>query len=195
MKNLILLLLSVFILGSCSNKFSLQKRKYTKGFYLAHSHHQKSKNHHSAVSQSVKVAASPKEEVALQIVEANQPNEITKTETASVQDEKKLTTKVKSIKSKLSLKANQLLPNTDVFKPIKKSDIQIGKQEIKHVAQQKVVKKIIRILFGIIASLMFMAAGIAYLLSLADSTFFIIAVAFAAVGVLFIILSILLKAT
>ena len=40
-KKILLPIIAIIFLSSCSNKFSLQKRKYTKGFYFANSKNNK----------------------------------------------------------------------------------------------------------------------------------------------------------
>lgn len=49
-KKILLPLIAVILFSSCSNKFSLQKRKYTKGFYFANSKNNNQKEHSIAAN-------------------------------------------------------------------------------------------------------------------------------------------------
>jgi hypothetical protein len=187
MKNVLFLFLGVVFLTSCSSKFSLQKRKYTKGFYLAH---QSSKNHK-------KITISNKNEKVVALKSAEKEN----IESIVVEPKKEVQKVVQNnlsliqpIKQKGIASAKLLLPFTNVFNINKVTKTKIGKaQANNNLEKQRVVKKVIRILLRILASFLLLGAGIAYLLSFADSTFFLIAVLLAAAAVFLIILSILIK--
>lgn len=66
MKNVLLLIIVTLFLGSCSSKFSLQKRKYTGGYYFAGSASKKPNVKSQALKQ---VAYQPKSELVQENVE------------------------------------------------------------------------------------------------------------------------------
>lgn len=191
MKNILFLFLGLILLASCGNKFSLQKRKYTKGFYWAH---QGSKNQHKLknIAKAEKaVAFKPieKESIESIVVELNK-------EVQNALQTSSNSNSIQPINQKVIASAKLLLPLTNVMHLNKVTNAKIGKAEVDNKLEQKrIVKKVIRILLRILASFLLLGAGIAYLFSLADPTFFLFAVALAAAALFLIILSVLIKVT
>ncbi len=66
-KKIILPLIAIIMLSSCASKFSLQKRKYTKGFYFANSKNNTLKNNDVATT-NLKSTNLPTKTMALPVV-------------------------------------------------------------------------------------------------------------------------------
>ncbi len=189
MKNLIYLLLSVFILGSCSNKFSLQKRKYTKGYYFANNHKVKAKENTVVSSKQTKSSTLQNNEVVeTVVVKATEQNNALHN-TAPVVAKKEIK---KVLSQPLAFKSN-----VESFKTIGKTyKTQIGQSQQESTIQKgAIIKKIIKILFGIIAGMLITIGAIFYILGLADSTFYLLAYVCFGAALFFIILTLLIKAT
>ena len=189
MKKLIVYFMVLALVTSCANHFSIQKRKYTKGFYFAHT---------GSKSRSIKteITHQPKNSQTASGYESAAPITVVSSAPTIKEIPNKKVTEIAITKTKV---LHHLKNNSPIALSLNSSKIKsslIGKSETKQVlTQQRVIKKVIRILLRIVATILLIGAGLCYALSLADSTFFIFAVILAAGAVVFILLSLLLKAT
>jgi uncharacterized membrane protein YqaE (UPF0057 family) len=108
-------LIAIILLSSCSNKFSLQKRRYNKGFYFAKMHRNKSNEHSSTEMKSVKVLPESKESPEVEIVTASAA-EIQKTSSEELNPPVQAEAKTKT-------KKNQSSAPIVVFAPKKFRDL------------------------------------------------------------------------
>ena len=159
LKKLLLPLAALIMLSSCSNKFSLTKRKYTKGYYFAHSvsnkHVQKNKEQKDVAFQNVE-----KKQVITEIV-ASTPLKINTTDNEIISYKKEVskvisnpslitnksaTTKLIASVSKTNAFKTQLKLFSKVIKPVI-----IGKKSGKGDSDINLILLVILSLFPILA--------------------------------------------
>ena len=121
-KKIILPLIAIIMLSSCANKFSLQKRKYTKGFYFAKTKSNTLKNNDVA-NTNTKTTALPIKTMALPIATENTA-EITIKPIAAVQNNYvktavKQTKASQPVKQVVALASKSKVTIAKIFKPVK----------------------------------------------------------------------------
>ncbi|MEI6021762.1 MAG: hypothetical protein WCR21_11595 [Bacteroidota bacterium] len=191
MKKIISLLVLSAFLFSCGTKFSLQKRRYNKGFYFASNHHKKENNLATDALKKTENKTTNTAEVPVKlIVFKKEAKNIETLEHKSVNVFKK---KIVTFFSKgVALKNNS---NTlKIFTP--SSKIQVGQSVSKQkLEKQAIVKKVIRKVLRKIAFLLLIIALVLFVLGLADSTFTLLAVLCASAAVILLIIGLLTRIT
>ncbi len=125
-KKIILPLIAILLLSSCANKFSLQKRKYTKGYYFATSKNNSSKTNNADVVKHNKAKNLETKATALDI--SGQEKQIIEQPIINVENSY-ISTNLKKQNKKVSIitSANKTSFNTVVAKEFKTLNISTTK--------------------------------------------------------------------
>ncbi len=191
MKKIISLILLSAILFSCGTKFSLQKRRYNKGFYFASNHQQKSNK-----LESETPLKAPKQKFS----NAEEPVNVIVLKEVAKPVESKVENKLKPVKEKviafissqIALKHN--INTLKVFSP--NSKLQVGQSISKQkIEKQSILKRVIRKVLRKLAFLLLIVAAVFYLLGFFDSTFIMLAYLCAALAIILLIIAILTRIT
>lgn len=192
-KSILFLLLSVLFF-SCANQFSLQKRRYTKGFYFAHSHHNHQANNNTSINKTAQanITIMPEKKV----VEVVPPPAVNSENTV---EGSQFTQKAK-------IQSTSLLHNT-LPKVFKKSILKIKTKmfDVKHpksfkkattqVVKQSILKRVIRKILRKLGFLLITIGGIIYGVGILIEGIQPLGILFVVVGVFLIIIAILTRLT